>query len=86
MIFELEPQKHANRIAKELHASAQPDSRRKLFRVTQEELHRLLHSIKEELAYPTQEVKDIVACHATEADLREYLSDLAKHLETLMAE
>ena len=86
VMFERNPQTEAERIAQELYASCQPD-RRSLFRsFTREELQQLLSEVRLELHHPTQKVREILDLRGEEADLRQYLAQVAQRLGELMGE
>ncbi len=46
-------------------------------------IHSIIEDIEAELTSPTQNVRDIVDCKASESDLREFLLELSKHLKEL---
>jgi hypothetical protein len=48
------------------------------------ELQKILLEIRAELQHPTQEVRDILDCEASESDLREFLALVADRLDTLL--
>ena len=48
---------------------------------TREQVDLTIREIRLELEEPTQRVRDIVGCHASEAELRGYLRLVAAHLE-----
>jgi hypothetical protein len=50
---------------------------------TPEELQRMVDEIRLELNEPTQQVRDILDCQASEEQLREFLRRYADHLEKL---
>lgn len=50
-----------------------------------EQVERFVGEIKLELEEPTQQVRDILDCRATEPELREYLCGFVEHVEQLLA-
>ncbi len=86
VIFETRPQNEAERIANELYAASKP-GRRSIFRsFSRDELGRLLAEMRLELEHPSQKVRDVLALHAEEEDLRQYLARVAERLGELMRE
>jgi hypothetical protein len=70
VIFEPDPGQHCERVA-EMFAEQESGERIKL----------IVQEIKLELDDPTQQVRDILECRASEGDLREYLRCVADRLE-----
>lgn len=48
------------------------------------ELREILLEIRSELQHPTQEVREILDCEASESDLRQYLAGVADQLDCLL--
>ena len=70
VIFELYPSQHCERIAA-MFAKEESTERIKL----------MVQEIRLELDDPTQQVRDILDCRASEEELRNYLRCVAEHLE-----
>ena len=70
VIFELCPSQHSERIAA-MFAREESSERIKL----------IVQEIRLELDDPTQQVRDILDCRASEVELRDYLRCVAEHLE-----
>jgi transposase-like protein len=70
VIFEVNPTERCERIA-DMFAKQE----------STEQINAIVQEIKLELADPTQQVRDILDCHASEEDLRKYLRCVAAHLD-----
>jgi transposase-like protein len=70
VIFEANPGQHCERVAK---LFAKQESSERIKQIVQE--------INLELEDPTQQVRDILECHASEDDLRKYLRCVADRLD-----
>ena len=70
VIFEPDPGQHCERVA-EMFAKQESSEQIKL----------IVQEIKLELDDPTQQVRDILECRASEEDLRKYLRCVADRLE-----
>ena len=72
VIFEVDPGQHCERIA-DMFAKHESIERIKL----------IVQEIKLELDDPTQQIRDILKCHASEEDLRKYLLCVADRLDKI---
>jgi transposase-like protein len=72
VIFEANPGQHCERVAN-LFAKQESSERIKL----------IVQEIRLELDDPTQQVRDILECHASEDDLRKYLRCVADRLDEI---
>jgi len=72
VIFEVNPPQHCERVAG-MFAKQESTERIKL----------IVREIRLELDDPTQQVRDILECHASEEDLRKYLRCVADRLDKM---
>lgn len=84
VIFSSSPQSRASDIADSLYQSMIPDGKSLFRSFTTEQIEYLVNEVENELANPTQKVKDILQCTGSESDLREYLSLVVGQLKDKM--
>lgn len=84
VIFAQKPQERAADIGNSLCRSALEGEKSIFRRMSSDQLKMIQSEISDELESPTQAVKEILRCHASEGDLREYLAAVAKILRNFL--
>jgi len=84
VIFTKSPQNKAEGVAQGLYESILPNGKRMFRELTLDQIEYLISEINNEISNPTQNVKDILRCVASETDLREYLAIVVKKLCELL--